>query len=46
MPCTSASVPPMNAKRYPIVATVKPKRRSLNSANVASNPENAAVTMK
>ena len=36
----------MNAKRYPIVATVKPNRRSLNSANVASNPEKAAVTMK
>ena len=29
-----------------MVAAVKPKRRSLNSAKVASKPENAAVTMK
>ncbi len=45
-PCTSASVVPMKAKRYPMVATVKPKRRSLKSAKVTSNAENAAVTMK
>ena len=29
MPCTSARVAPMNAKRYPIVAVVNPNRRSL-----------------
>ena len=37
---------PMNANTKPIVDAVKPNFASLNSANVASNPENASVTMK
>ena len=36
----------MNANTNPIVDAVKPNRRSLKSANVASKPENASVTMK
>ena len=46
MPCTSASDRADEREQNPIVDAVKPKRASLKSANVASNPENASVTMK